>query len=171
MTKIRAATAADAELLSRLGAATFTASFGHLYCAENLRRFLEKSHAIGVYRDLFSDENCGIWIAENEAGEAVGYAVAGPCSLPVPDMPQSAGELARLYLVKHAQGAGLGAAMLKIAMDFLKARFEHVYLSVYAENFPAQKLYQRHGFKKLCDYFYMVGDHADPEWIMVLEER
>ncbi|MEZ5921560.1 MAG: GNAT family N-acetyltransferase [Parvularculaceae bacterium] len=79
--------------------------------------------------------------------------------------------MARLYLVKSAQGTGLGASMLQIAMDFLRARFEHVYLSVYAENFPAQKLYQRHGFKKLCDYFYMVGDHADPEWIMVLEER
>ncbi|MEZ5921559.1 MAG: hypothetical protein R3C60_09445 [Parvularculaceae bacterium] len=68
MTKIRAATAADAELLSRIGAETFTATFGHLYSAENLRKFLEKSHAIGVYRELLSDENCGVWIAEDEAG-------------------------------------------------------------------------------------------------------
>lgn len=166
---IRQAFEEDAPILAKLGAETFMATFGHLYDARDLKTFLEKSHSQKVYEDLLRDPEYGLWIAESEKGEALGYAVAGPCSLPVPDMPPNSGELVRLYLKKGAQGGGLGARLLEIALEFLRDRFEHVYLSVYAENFVAQKLYRRFGFVKIHDYFYMVGEHADPEWIMELK--
>jgi ribosomal protein S18 acetylase RimI-like enzyme len=85
-------------------------------------------------------------------------------------MPENSGELSRLYLRKSAQGGGLGARLLETALEFLRDRFEHVYLSVYAENTVAQRLYGRYGFVKVHDYFYRVGDHLDPEWIMKLKE-
>jgi ribosomal protein S18 acetylase RimI-like enzyme len=159
----------DAEVLSALGAETFTTTFGHLYSRENLEKFLTKGHSAEVYRKLAGDPESGVWIAEDKSGKGVGYAVAGPCTLPVPDRPASSGELARLYLLKDAQGAGLGARLLETALDFLRDRFEHIYLSVYRDNTTAQRLYQRYGFVKIHDYFYMVGDHADPEWIMELK--
>ena len=95
-----------------------------------------------------------------------GTAIAGPCSLPAPDMGANAGELARLYVLNEAQGAGLGRELLRGAMTYLEQRFSEIYLSVYAENFRAQKIYAALGFRKVHDYFYMVGNHADPEWIM-----
>ncbi len=167
---IREAFEEDAETLAALGAETFTATFGHLYSRDNLEKFLNKNHTAEVYRKLTADPECGVWIAVDEAGEAVGYAVAGPCTLPAPDMPANSGELARLYLRKHGQGTGLGARLLETALDFLRDRFERVYLSVYRDNTVAQRLYERYGFVKVHDYFYMVGDHADPEWIMELRE-
>ncbi|MEQ8751584.1 MAG: GNAT family N-acetyltransferase, partial [Amphiplicatus sp.] len=112
-----------------------------------------------------NDAAWAIWIAEQD-GVPFGYSVAGPCTLPVPDMPESAGELSRLYLLKQSQGSGEGGRLLKVTLDWLEERFKHVYLSVYSENYGAQRLYARHGFEKICDYFYMVGEHADPEWIM-----
>lgn len=166
--RIRAAFEEDAEGLSALGAATFTATFGHLYSRENLEKFLAKNHAVEVYRKLVGDPECGVWIAEDENGKSLGYAVAGRCTLPAPDMPPNSGELARLYLLKEAQGTGLGAALLETALEFLSDRFAHIYLSVYRDNVVAQRLYQRYGFVKIHEYFYMVGDHADPEWIMKL---
>ncbi|MEL7202230.1 MAG: GNAT family N-acetyltransferase, partial [Pseudomonadota bacterium] len=63
-------------------------------------------------------------------------------------------------------GQGLGDQLLTQCMTWLKAHFDHIFLSVYAENIRAQKLYTRFGFKKVHDYHYMVGNHADPEWIM-----
>ncbi|MFZ5616728.1 MAG: GNAT family N-acetyltransferase [Pseudomonadota bacterium] len=166
---IRQAFEEDAPTLAELGAETFVATFGHLYDARDLKAFLEKNHSQIVYEELLKDPEYGLWIAESEEGEAIGYAVAGPCSLPVPDMPPNSGELARLYLKKGVQGGGLGARLLEVALEFLRDRFAHIYLSVYAENFVAQKLYQRFGFVKIHDYFYMVGEHADPEWIMELK--
>jgi ribosomal protein S18 acetylase RimI-like enzyme len=164
---IRRARADEAEALAALGAETFTATFGHLYSQANLEKFLAKNHAPAAYRQLLADADTAIWVAE-DAGEMVGYAVAGPCTLPVPDMAPNSGELARLYLVKHAQGTGLGRRLLEIALDFLRLRYARVYLSVYRDNIVAQRIYTRVGFKKIHDYFYMVGDHADPEFIMEL---
>ncbi len=168
--EIRPALAKDAQTLAALGAETFVATFGRLYKQKDLDAFLVKNHAASVYAQLLSDPDYGLWIAETPEGEAVGYAVAGPCSLPVPELPANSGELARLYLKKGVQGGGLGARLLEVALEFLQNRFEHVYLSVYAENFGAQRLYGRYGFVKILDYFYMVGDHEDPEWIMELGE-
>lgn len=166
MVAIRRAKLDDAETLAWLGAATFTETFGHLYKKEDLSVFLEKSHSRTAYEVILADPAMAVWLAETETGEAVGYAVAGPCSLPVPNMPENSGELARLYLLKEHQGGGLGPRMAEAALEWLKENFEYIYLSVYAENFRAQRLYQRLGFVKIHDYFYMVGNHADPEWIM-----
>lgn len=163
---IRTARPEDAERLAAIGAQTFTETFGHLYKEEDLLSFLKKSHSPAAYRPMLKDTNWSVWIAETDKAETAGYAVAGPCGLPVPEMPEKSGELSRLYLLKRHQGAGLGTALLETALAWLEAHFNHIYLSVYAENYGAQRLYQRYGFVKIHDYFYMVGNHSDPEWIM-----
>lgn len=165
---IRDARPSDAPALAAVAAETFIETFGHLYKPEDLSAFLEKNHAASVYSRLIADSEWQVWIAEDGEGAAVAYCVAGPCTLPVPDMPEKSGELARLYLRSGAQGTGLGARLLDLALGWMRARFDHIYLSVYAENVRAQKLYQRAGFVKIHDYFYMVGNQADPEWIMEL---
>ncbi|MEK7264884.1 MAG: GNAT family N-acetyltransferase [Pseudomonadota bacterium] len=169
--EIRLALEEDAQTLALLGAETFIATFGHLYGEKDLNYFLEKNHTAGAYAALLRDPEYGLWLAVSPSGEAIGYAVAGPCSLPVPDCPANAGELSRLYLKKGVQGGGIGAKLLEAALDFLRDRFDHIYLSVYAENAVAQRLYHRFGFVKIHDYFYMVGDHSDPEWIMELKDQ
>lgn len=158
----------DAAALAELSAETFTATFGHLYETKSVGAFLEENHSAGVYRKLLTDPDYGLWFAREEGGRLVGYAVAGPCSLPVPELPPNSGELARLYLRKEAQGSGLGRRLMAVALGFLNARYDRIYLSVYSENRNAQRFYERFGFVKIHDYFFQVGDHQDPEWIMEL---
>lgn len=167
MSAFRRARADDADALSRVAIDTFVATFGHLYKDEDLQAFLRKNHAPEVYAKLLADPAYALWIA-GQGGKVTGYAVAGPCDLPVPDMPEKSGELARLYLREEAKGTGLAQAMLDEALSWLKARYDHIYLSVYRDNHRAQRLYASYGFVKIHDYFYMVGNHADPEWIMEL---
>jgi len=170
MAAFRRATSDDADALSRIGYATFTATFGHLYSAENLNAFLEKYHSKAFYAGLLEDPEMAVWIAESPTSEGasavVGYCTAGPCGLPAPDMPENSGELCRIYVDASARGSGLGTAMLTAALDWLEKRFDHLYVGVFSENFGAQKLYARHGFEKIAEYDFMVGDHADREWIM-----
>lgn len=163
---IRAARPDEAELAARLGRETFTETFGHLYDPKDLNAFLEDKHTPETYARLIADPNACVWIAEEAGAVAVGYVSAGPCDLPVPDLPENSGELQRLYIRKGFQGSGLGGRMLTTALDWLGQRFDHIYLSVYAENFGAQRLYARHGFEKIHQYHYMVGSHPDDEWIM-----
>ncbi len=155
-----------AATLADLGAETFTQTFGHLYKPEDIRLFLTEKHAVETYRDLITDNQSAVWLARDEAEAAIGYAVAGPCRLPAPDMPDNSGELSRLYVSEAARGAGLGQRMLTYVFAWLEARYDPIYLSVYSKNHGAQRLYKRYGFEKVHDYFFMVGNHADPEFIM-----
>ena len=65
--------------------------------------------------------------------------------------------------MKSAQGTGIGSRLLETALEFLRTRFDHIYLSVNSENVREQKLCSRYGFVKIHDYFYMVGEDADPQ--------
>ncbi|MEL6791365.1 MAG: GNAT family N-acetyltransferase [Pseudomonadota bacterium] len=159
---------AMAPAFAHLGAISFTQTFGHLYREKDLRAYLETSHKTEEYARMLSDPAFCLWLVRDDRGEAVGYGVCGPTDLPIPNQPPGSGELWRLYLLEQAQGRGIGAQLLGQCLTWLKSHFDHVFLSVYAENYRAQKLYARHGFEKVHDYQYMVGNHADPEWIMRL---
>lgn len=167
MATIRRAREDEARTLSAIARTTFIETFGALYRQADLSDFLEKNHSVAAYEKLLADPKAALWLVEKDSAP-VGYCVAGPCTLPAPDKPPNAGELARLYLLQSTQGGGLGTRLLETALAWLTARFERVYLSVYAENFGAQRLYTRAGFIKVHEYFYMVGEQADPEWIMEL---
>ena len=162
---LRIAKTEDAGLLADLGQQTFIEAFGNLYGVDDLAMFLAESHCKDAYTTTLRDPHRQIWIAEHYENGPVGFAVTGPSTLPVPQMPESAGELQRLYLLENAQNAGLGGRLMDKAMAWLIARFDHLYISVYSENFGAQRFYQRYGFRKIHDYHFMVGNQADPEFI------
>ncbi len=158
--------AVSADTLSGLGAETFIQSFGHLYAASDLEKFLHEKHGPETYKRLLDDPAFAVWVAADNDGTAVGYLVAGPCDLPVEALPPRSGELIRFYIMPEHQGGGLGRRLLDLALFWLHEQFDQVYLSVYSENLKAQRLYERYGFEKIQKYFFMVGNHADPEFIM-----
>lgn len=164
--EIRRARVDDAALVSRIAVRTFCETFGALYSEDNLNAFLDKNHRSSVYGALIADPAFAVWIAFKKGVGACGYVVAGPCGLPVTNMPPQSGELMRLYVDTAHQGHRIGAQMLEIALAWLNSRFANIFLSVYAENYGAQRFYARYGFTKVQKYEYMVGRHADPEWIM-----
>ncbi|MCB2112478.1 MAG: GNAT family N-acetyltransferase [Parvularculaceae bacterium] len=168
--EIRLADENDAERLAFIGAETFRSTFGHLYAPADIAAFLAESHSPEAYRRTLTTPDFRVWIAEADGGATVGYAVAGPCGLPVPDLTPNSGEVKRIYLDETARGTGLGARLMASALEYLRKRFDRIYLSVYSENFPAQRFYERFGFAKIGEYDFMVGEHADPEWMMELGE-
>lgn len=163
---IRRARPEDASALAVLGAATFSETFAHLYRREDLAAFLRDYHSVDYYARFLNDPDTIAWVAETGEDALAGYCTAAPCTLPAPDMPPRSGELCRLYVSESMQGAGLGKVFLLSALEWLKARFDHLYVGVYSENIRAQSLYQRYGFEKVAEYHFMVGSHPDLEWIM-----
>ncbi len=156
----------DAKLLSAVGSRTFADTFGHLYQRQDLELFLTQKHSVDCYRTLIANKDFAVWLATDAMKQPIGYAVAGPCGLPAPELEDNAGELTRLYVCEAARGEGLGKRLLDGALVWLEENFDEIYLSVYAHNHGAQRLYRRYGFEKVHDYFFMVGNHADPEFIM-----
>ena len=167
MSGFRLAIGEDAERLSRLGAETFTESFGHLYDPKDLAAFLKENHSIEDYACVLADPKWRAWIAETPEGEAIGYATVCPCNLPAPDLSENAGELKRFYFRKTHQGGGLGSKMLEEIFRWADRTFDQFYVSVWSGNDGGIRLYERFGFVKVHEYHFMVGEQADLEFIMM----
>ena len=163
---IRRADTADAETLSALSAATFSATFAHLYPPEDLAAFLEEAYAVERSRALLMDPRVGAWLMEAQ-GKAVGYAVAGPCALPHPEVTPDCGELKRIYLLPEWLGGGRGTRLMATVMAWLEAQTRgSLWIGVWSENFGAQRLYERIGFSKVGEYEFKVGRARDHEFIL-----
>ncbi len=163
--QIRRAGPADAHALAEVGRDTFVETFGHLYPPEDLAAFLGSSYAAAALASALKAPDCALWLAE-DGGEAIGYAQAGPCTLPHPGVTGACGELKRLYVRKQAQGCGLGSALLARALDWLAAPRRRLWIGVWSQNHGAQRLYARHGFERVGAYQFPVGNTLDDEFIL-----
>lgn len=163
---IRRATIDDADTVSSLGARTFSDTFAHLYPSEDLETFLAYAYGLERTRRDLADPAMATWLMELD-GDAIGYATAGPCGLPHPDVQPGDGELNRIYVLKAFQGGGRGSLLLKTVFDWLeKDGPRPLWIGVWSENFGAQKLYQSKGFEKVGEYRFPVGETQDLEFIL-----
>jgi ribosomal protein S18 acetylase RimI-like enzyme len=163
---IRRAGPADAEALVAIGRATFEETFGHLYPPEDLAAFLAEAHSLARARADLADPAKAVWLVEADRA-VVGYAVAGPCKLPHPEVSAACGELERIYLLKAHQGGGVGARLLDETLAWLeKDGARRLWIGVWSENFGAQRLYARHGFAQVGTYEFVVGKTRDQELIL-----
>jgi GNAT superfamily N-acetyltransferase len=164
---IRRATIDDADTVSSLGARTFSETFAHLYPPEDLETFLAYAYGLERTRNDLIHPDKATWLMEDEDGDAIGYALAGPCDLPHHEVSPEDGELKRIYVLKSHQGGGRGSALLKTALDWLEPNGpRRLWIGVWSENFGAQKLYGRLGFTKVGEYFFPVGETNDLEFIL-----
>jgi ribosomal protein S18 acetylase RimI-like enzyme len=163
---IRRAIQGDAKRLSELGARTFVDAFGHMYPEDDLQDFLRESHAPEAYARYLADPAYALWLLEDDDGNALGYALAGPSGLPHPDVAPGDGELKRLYVDRSLHNGGWGGRLFREALDWLERDGPRtLWISVCSENFGAQRFYARHGFKKAGEYEFPVGRVRDREFI------
>lgn len=164
---VRRATIGDAFRLGEIGGATFTETFGHMYPAEDLTEFLRGAHSPEAWSRRLQDPHVAAWLVEAADGAVAGYASAGPCKLPVPDLESNAGELFQLYVHRDFQGGQLGSRLLGTALDWLEAQgFDPLYIGVWSGNLGAQRLYGRFGFTRCGEYEFPVGAQRDHEFIL-----
>ena len=164
-TSIRRASVSEVGTLAELGRDTFVETFGRLYPPEDLSAFLQATYSAKAFGRFLGDPAQAVFIAEPE-GRPVGYAHAGPCTLPHPQADRSHGELKRLYVRREAQNAGVGGQLLRAALDWLEAPGRPLWIGVWSQNLGAQRLYARHGFQKVGEYDFPVGRTLDHEFIL-----
>lgn len=159
----------DAPALSHCGRKTFVDTFGHLYKPSDLSAYLNKVYTPAAVLSDMAAAGTEYRIAEHE-GRIIGFCKIGAVTVPLDQVPPHSIELRQLYVDHGWHGSGVAATLMAWALDRAFAReCETVYLSVYAENFRAQRFYERHGFKTIGEYKFMVGQQADDEFIMMLK--
>ena len=102
----------------------------------------------------------------------IGYVTACPAHLPHPDVAPGDGEIQRLYILRGYQGGGRGTLLLRTGLEWLEREGPRtLWIGVWSENYGAQRFYARHGFEIVGEYSFMVGDHADREFITCRPSR
>ena len=163
---LRPATLADVPALARLGRDSFTAAFGHLYDPADLAAFLDTAHdETKVAREIAGADQLHCLADEDEllAGFAKldlasPYAGYSEARRPI--------ALSQLYTAPDSTGRGIGAALMDWVLAEARTRnADAIQLSVWSENFGAQRFYQRYGFAKIADIDFWVGTHRDDEFL------
>ncbi len=163
--RLRRADIADAAKLSLIGCATFIESFANDHDGDEVVRYLTADHAPGWYARALADSDTLAWLVEEAVGCPVGYAMALPATLPGTDSLADF-ELKRIYMLSKWHGGGWGAKLFQAAEDAARARgASRLVLSVYVENFPAQKFYAARGFDTIGRWVFE-GFDASEDFIL-----
>jgi GNAT superfamily N-acetyltransferase len=163
---IRRAGTADAQALSHIGARTFSETFAHLYPPADLQTFLAEAYGLERTRADLADPGKASWLVEAD-GVVVGYATAGPCALPHPEVTPGCGELKRFYLLREWQNGGIGGRLFGEVMGWLQQQGPRtVWIGVWSENHAALRFYRRQGFERVGAYGFHVGQTVDHEFIL-----
>lgn len=168
---LRPATPADAGALAELATASFVDAFGDLYRPEDLAAFLAEYRTADKYRAHLADPATLIQLAEVE-GRLAAYCLivrGQPVEEQAGPRPARPVFLSQLYCGPGMSGHGLGAALMDWAIAESRAwGADAVQLSVFSENFGAQRFYQRYGFRKVADIAFWVGNQRDDEFLYQL---
>lgn len=163
--QLRRAGVADATKLSLIGCATFIESFANDHDGDEVVRYLTDEHSAGWYERELSDPAKTAWLVEEAVGCPVGYAMAIPGALPGAD-PATDFELKRIYMLSKWHGGGWGAKLFQAVEDEARARAaKRLMLSVYVQNFPAQKFYAARGFETIGRWVFE-GFDASEDFIL-----
>ena len=167
--RLRPAAMEDAPALANLARDSFVAAFGHLYRPDDLARFLGQDRTVEAYRAHIDEQGTSIALAEAD-GALAGYAlIHTPSEFRSKSDASFPLALHQLYCAPAATGRGIGAALIEWALGEARARgCDAVQLSVFSENFGAQRFYARYGFAKIADIDFWVGNHRDDEFLYEL---
>lgn len=151
MVSIRAAKACDAVAIARVHVeswrTTYTGIVPDAYLAG-----LDEVLRVKLWSEWLAGES--IVLVAERAAEVVGFAHAGKIRGPVETCDA---EIYSLYLLREAQGRGMGSALLKSIATALKERgFTSMAVWVLERN-PSRNFYEKHGGKLATSKVIEIG--------------
>ncbi len=102
------------------------------------------------------------------AGDAIiGYVKLSPVWLDDPAVLRGALQLSQLYVAAEWHGQGIAQALMDWTIDEARRRAATaLVLTVWEENFRAQRFYDRYGFTHIGDYAFPTGTQVDRDLIL-----
>ena len=165
---LHAATPLDSAVLAELGERTFRETFQAFNAPEDLEAFLERTYGESIQRSELEDRANTCFLAECD-GRPVGYALLRPG----PPEPCVTGErpleLARIYVLRERQGAGVAAALMEECLAVARAQgAQTLWLGVWERNGRAQAFYRKFGFRDVGWHLFCIGRDPQHDRILAL---
>ena len=164
--EIRRIADCEAEKLSRLAIAVYTAAFGHSFAAEDLAAHLEARLSVPALRLALQKD---VFLGAEAEGALTGFIQFGAQNGAASAPPESAREIRRLYVLPERQRQGIGGKLMEAALSHPELKLaKTVVLDVWERNEGAQRLYRKFGFKVVGarTFIFASGREGDNDLIM-----
>ncbi|KAI0428980.1 acyl-CoA N-acyltransferase [Xylaria sp. FL1042] len=156
------ALASEAAAIAKIGADTFTATFGSSIPAKDLAIFLAATYSEVTVLAELQDPSVQTWAARDGAsGKVLGLVqlvrgLSEPC---VPGDAAMHAELRHLYVDTAAHGRGIGSKLIDAVEQQARIEgFKQLWLTVWEQNSSAERLYQRLGYQRCGTIEFMTGE-------------
>jgi GNAT superfamily N-acetyltransferase len=164
--RVRRATDRDAELLARLGAETFSETFGPDNTPQDMAAYLTASFSPEIQAAELADASSVFLLAE--AGEiAAGYVRLREGPAPPAITGSRPIEIVRFYARAPWIGRGLGAILMEACLREAERRgCGTLWLDVWEKNPRARRFYRKWGFVEVGTQPFQLGDDIQTDLLM-----
>ncbi|KAI5927545.1 acyl-CoA N-acyltransferase [Camillea tinctor] len=170
----------DAPAIARVGAQSFSDTFGFSVPASDLASFLAETYSPEAILSDIHDAPAQMTFVARSASASPGTSIApgtilgfvqlvrGITEQGVPGSdPARHAELRRLYVDGAAQGCGVGSKLMSaLEQRAADEGFEYVWLSVWEDNAHAQRIYERRGYVRVGALDFATGGCIQTDWVM-----
>jgi GNAT superfamily N-acetyltransferase len=165
---IRRATVGDTLRLARLATDLFSQTFGPHNRPEDLATYLGEAFGESQQRNELAAEAMVTWLAEDEAGDAIGYVQLRLGARAASVTAERPAELARIYADRHWHGEGVGGTLLDTCIAAAASWGADVlWLGVWERNPRAIAFYEKHGFRVVGEQSFDLGADRQRDLVMV----
>lgn len=171
--QVRRAKAADVEELAAVAARTFPLACPPHTPPEDVERFIAQNLSAPRFRAYLRARERHVLIAT--VGDAVvGYTMVIDAEPQDPDVRSAVtgrpcAELSKIYVLPEHHRRGVGAALLRAAIDEARARDRaSIWLGVNQLNERAQRFYHAQGFTRVGTKTFTVGTATEADFVMEL---
>lgn len=164
---IKPITADDVEELQQVSRETFKATFDAYTAPDDMDRFLKEDYDTQkLLKEIANPDSRFFFLMVD--GKIAGYLKINVGDAQTEQLRDNALEVERIYLREKFQHQGLGNVLLDYAEDIAqKEGKDYMWLGVYEHNTNAQHFYQRHGFVKVSQHVFQVGEDAQVDYLLV----
>lgn len=163
---LRYGTAADADLLARLGATMFYETFAADNTSEDMAAYLDASFSPEKQAAELADPASLFLIAEIEAAP-VGYVRLKEGPPPAAIIGQHPIELVRIYAGKAWLGSGVGASLMQACLAEAERRScDTIWLGVWEHNPRGRAFYRKWDFVEVGTTTFQLGNDLQTDMLM-----
>ncbi|HEY4304212.1 MAG TPA: GNAT family N-acetyltransferase [Gemmatimonadaceae bacterium] len=172
--RLRTASVDDAQLLATLGARLFEQTFGSANSPEDMASYLADAFSESRQSTELAEPSWRTWIAEDDSGTAVGYAVLIRGSTIENLRGQQATEIRRIYVDASLHGRSVtpdgrraGQVLIERCVDQAREwSTSAIWLAVWEENAKAIRFYEKHGFQQVGVKTFQLGSDIQHDYVM-----
>ncbi|WP_158546232.1 GNAT family N-acetyltransferase [Adhaeribacter pallidiroseus] len=166
---IKEATLADADQIAQLGRVTFAETFGKLFPAVILEKYLNHTFSPTKIRDSLQKPANYFLLADTSTGP-VGYLKMKRFhAYHESESPDQQAQLQKIYVLQQFVGTGAGSALLQKCHETAQAEgFKELWLAVWHLNERALQFYRSHHYQFVQDSVLQIDSLSFKMNIMAL---